>query len=103
MGRSGEIAESGKGHGMPDVPEPMVKLVRWTAEPAAAQVLRSTAAAVIAYQVAVWLLPQPAPLTAPLTALLVVQVTLYSTLRPGRSGASKACAVRMAGSTSKKQ
>lgn len=83
MGRSGEIAESGKGHGMPDVPEPMVKLVRWTAEPAAAQVLRSTAAAVIAYQVAVWLLPQPAPLTAPLTALLVVQVTLYSTLRTG--------------------
>ncbi|MEE4542779.1 aromatic acid exporter family protein [Streptomyces sp. V4-01] len=68
---------------MPDVPEPMVKLVRWTAEPAAAQVLRSTAAAVIAYQVAVWLLPQPAPLTAPLTALLVVQVTLYSTLRTG--------------------
>jgi hypothetical protein len=61
----------------------MVKLVRWTAEPAAAQVLRSTAAAVIAYQVAVWLLPQPAPLTAPLTALLVVQVTLYSTLRTG--------------------
>jgi hypothetical protein len=61
----------------------MVKLVRWTAEPAAAQILRSTAAAVIAYQVAVWLLPQPAPLTAPLTALLVVQVTLYSTLRTG--------------------
>jgi hypothetical protein len=61
----------------------MVKLVRWTAEPAAAQILRSTAAAVIAYQVAVWLLPQPAPLTAPLTALLVVQVTLYSTLTAG--------------------
>jgi uncharacterized membrane protein YgaE (UPF0421/DUF939 family) len=61
----------------------MVKLVRWTAEPASAQVLRSTAAAVIAYQVAVWLLPQPAPLTAPLTALLVVQVTLYSTLTTG--------------------
>jgi hypothetical protein len=61
----------------------MVKLVRWTAEPAAAQLLRSTTAAVIAYQVAVWLLPQPAPLTAPLTALLVVQVTLYSTLRTG--------------------
>lgn len=68
---------------MPDVPEPMVKLVRWTAEPATAQILRSTAAAVIAFQVAVWLLPQPAPLTAPLTALLVVQVTLYSTLRMG--------------------
>lgn len=80
---SGEIAESGKGPGMPDVPEPMVKLVRWTAEPAAAQTLRSTAAAVIAYLAAHWLLPQPAPLTAPLTALLVVQVTLYSTFITG--------------------
>ncbi|MEU6852226.1 aromatic acid exporter family protein [Actinacidiphila alni] len=68
---------------MPDVPEPMVKLVRWTTEPVATQTLRSTAAAVIAYVAAVWLLPQPAPLTAPLTALLVVQVTLYSTLTTG--------------------
>ncbi|WP_405578823.1 FUSC family protein [Streptomyces sp. NBC_01190] len=68
---------------MPEVPEPMVKAVRWTTEPAAAQIARSTAAAVIAYQVAVWLTPQPAPLTAPLTALLVVQVTLYSTLTTG--------------------
>jgi hypothetical protein len=70
---------------MPDVPEPMVKLVRWSAEPAAAQILRSAAASVIAYVVAVWLLPNPAPLTAPLTALLVVQVTLYSTLTTGIS------------------
>lgn len=61
----------------------MVKLVRWSAEPAAAQILRSTTAAVIAFVVAVWLLPNPAPLTAPLTALLVVQVTLYSTLTTG--------------------
>jgi hypothetical protein len=68
---------------MPDVPEPVVKLVRWSTEPAAAQILRSTTASVIAYAVAVWLLPQPAPLTAPLTALLVVQVTLYSTLTTG--------------------
>lgn len=68
---------------MPEVPEPMVKLVRWTTEPAAAQTVRSTAAAVIAYVAAVWLTPQPAPLTAPLTALLVVQVTLYSTLTTG--------------------
>jgi len=80
---SSEIAASGKGHGMPDVPEPMVKLVRWTAEPAAAQLVRSTAAAVISYLAAVWLTPQPAPLTAPLTALLVVQVTLYSTFITG--------------------
>jgi uncharacterized membrane protein YccC len=63
----------------------MVKLVRWTAEPASAQILRSTAASVIAFVVADWLLPHPAPLTAPLTALLVVQVTLYSTLTTGIS------------------
>ncbi|WP_225847197.1 aromatic acid exporter family protein [Streptomyces sp. HPF1205] len=68
---------------MPDVPEPVVKLVRWSTEPAAVQILRSTAASVIAYAVAVWLLPHPAPLTAPLTALLVVQVTLYSTVTTG--------------------
>ncbi|SEG74750.1 Aromatic acid exporter family member 1 [Actinacidiphila yanglinensis] len=68
---------------MPDVPEPMVKLVRWTAEPVAAQIIRSTAAAVFAYLAAIWLLPQPVPLTAPLTALLVVQVTLYSTFMTG--------------------
>ncbi|MEE1800843.1 MULTISPECIES: aromatic acid exporter family protein [unclassified Streptomyces] len=49
-------------------------------EPIVAQTLRSTAAATIAYVVAVWLSSEPAPLTAPLTALLVVQVTLYSTL-----------------------
>lgn len=61
----------------------MIKLVQRTTEPVAAQTLRSTAAAVIAYSVAVWLLPQPAPLTAPLTALLVVQVTLYATLTTG--------------------
>jgi len=68
---------------MPDVPEPVVKLVRWSTEPAAVQIVRSTAAAVIAYVVALWLTPQPAPLTAPLTALLVVQVTLYSTFTTG--------------------
>lgn len=44
------------------------------------QTLRSTAAATLAYIVALWLSSEPAPLTAPLTALLVVQVTLYSTL-----------------------
>jgi Aromatic acid exporter family member 1 len=68
---------------MPDVPEPMIKLVRWTTEPVTTQIARSTAASVIAYVAAVWLLPQSAPLTAPLTALLVVQVTLYSTLTTG--------------------
>ncbi|MFF1448330.1 aromatic acid exporter family protein [Streptomyces sp. NPDC058274] len=49
-------------------------------EPVVVQALRSTAAATIAYVVAVRLSPEPAPLTAPLTALLVVQVTLYATL-----------------------
>lgn len=61
----------------------MIKLVRRTTEPVAAQTLRSTGAAVIAYAVATATLSQPAPLTAPLTALLVVQVTLYATLTTG--------------------
>ncbi|MFH8475484.1 aromatic acid exporter family protein [Streptomyces sp. NPDC018000] len=68
---------------MPGVSEPVIKLVRRTTEPVGAQTVRSTAAAVIAYVVAVWTLPHPAPLTAPLTALLVVQVTLYATLTTG--------------------
>ncbi|WP_326701444.1 aromatic acid exporter family protein [Streptomyces sp. NBC_01754] len=72
---------------MPGVtaPAPVVKLVQRTTEPAAAQVLRSTTAAVISFAVAEWALPEPhpAPLTAPLTALLVVQVTLYATLTTG--------------------
>ncbi|MGW6858396.1 FUSC family protein [Streptomyces xanthophaeus] len=49
-------------------------------EPVAVQALRSTAAAVISYVVALRLSSEPNPLTAPLTALLVVQVTLFSTL-----------------------
>ncbi|MFI8004936.1 aromatic acid exporter family protein [Streptomyces sp. NPDC086010] len=66
-------------------PAPVVKLVKRTTEPAATQTLRSTAAAVIAFAVAEWVLPDPhpSPLTAPLTALLVVQVTLYATLTTG--------------------
>lgn len=70
---------------MPDVTTaPVFKLVRRTREPVAVQTLRSTGAAVIAYVVALAMLPaQPAPLTAPLTALLVVQVTLYATLTTG--------------------
>ncbi|THA34873.1 hypothetical protein E6R18_06490 [Streptomyces sp. A1277] len=65
---------------MPGVAEPVIKLVRRTTEPVAAQTLRSTGAAVIAYAVATATLTEPAPLTAPLTALLVVQVTLYATV-----------------------
>jgi uncharacterized membrane protein YccC len=43
--------------------------------------LRSTIAAVLAYEVARQLLPGPAPLLAPLTCLLVAQVTVFETLR----------------------
>ncbi|WP_046775808.1 FUSC family protein [Streptomyces yangpuensis] len=56
------------------------RVVRRHREPVAVQALRSTAAAVISYVVALRLSSEPNPLTAPLTALLVVQVTLYSTL-----------------------
>ncbi|MFJ7999290.1 aromatic acid exporter family protein [Streptomyces sp. NPDC096310] len=59
---------------------PVAELVKWRREPVVAQTLRSSAAATIAYVVALRLSSEPAPLTAPLTALLVVQVTLYSTL-----------------------
>ncbi|MEW2414706.1 aromatic acid exporter family protein [Streptomyces sp. NPDC046866] len=57
-----------------------LRVVRRRREPVAVQALRSTAAAVISYVVALRLSSEPSPLTAPLTALLVVQVTLYSTL-----------------------
>ncbi|MFD5411544.1 aromatic acid exporter family protein [Streptomyces nojiriensis] len=56
------------------------RVARSRREPVAVQALRSTAAAVISYVVALRLSSEPSPLTAPLTALLVVQVTLYSTL-----------------------
>ncbi|MGK5547602.1 aromatic acid exporter family protein [Streptomyces sp. URMC 127] len=65
---------------MPGLRDPLTMLVRRGREPAVVQTVRSTAAAVISYVVALWLSREPAPLTAPLTALLVVQVTLYSTL-----------------------
>ncbi|MBF6047486.1 hypothetical protein GO001_19975 [Streptomyces sp. NRRL B-1677] len=68
---------------MPGLRDPLTMLVRRGREPAVVQTVRSTAAAVIAYVVALWLSREPAPLTAPLTALLVVQVTLYSTLTTG--------------------
>ncbi|MFF1476864.1 aromatic acid exporter family protein [Streptomyces sp. NPDC058301] len=68
---------------MPEFTDPLVHLARRRREPAVAQTLRSTAAAVISYVVALQLSSEPAPLTAPLTALLVVQVTLYTTLITG--------------------
>ncbi|WP_405825055.1 aromatic acid exporter family protein [Streptomyces sp. NBC_01390] len=61
----------------------VVRLVRKRHEPVVVQSLRSTAAATIAYVVALRFSPEAAPLTAPLTALLVVQVTLYATLTTG--------------------
>ncbi|MFF8970118.1 FUSC family protein [Streptomyces sp. NPDC014995] len=62
---------------------PLVRFVRRHREPVVVQALRSSAAATIAYVVALRLSPEAAPLTAPLTALLVVQVTLYATLTNG--------------------
>lgn len=61
----------------------LLHLVRRHREPAVVQAVRSTAAAVVSYVVALRLSSEPAPLTAPLTALLVVQVTLYTTLTTG--------------------
>lgn len=52
-------------------------------DPVVVQMLRSTAAATVAYVIALHLSPEKAPLTAPLTALLVVQVTLFATLTNG--------------------
>jgi hypothetical protein len=63
--------------------EPLRDLVRRHREPAVVQTVRSTAAAVVSYVIALQLSGEALPLTAPLTALLVVQVTLYSTLTTG--------------------
>ncbi|MER5726789.1 aromatic acid exporter family protein [Streptomyces sp. NPDC002138] len=66
---------------MPEMINRLVtRVARRRREPVAVQALRSTAAAVVSYAVALRLSSEPSPLTAPLTALLVVQVTLYSTL-----------------------
>ncbi|NBM16930.1 aromatic acid exporter family protein [Streptomyces sp. GC420] len=71
---------------MPEVREvarPWTEVRKWHREPVVVQTLRSTAAATIAYVVALRFSSEAAPLTAPLTALLVVQVTLYATLTTG--------------------
>ncbi|WP_437086264.1 aromatic acid exporter family protein [Streptomyces sp. enrichment culture] len=68
---------------MPQMISTLSRFARRHREPVAVQALRSTAAAVISYVIALRLSSEPAPLTAPLTALLVVQVTLYSTLTTG--------------------
>ncbi|WP_307168760.1 aromatic acid exporter family protein [Streptomyces sp. B3I7] len=59
------------------------QVAKWHRDPVIVQSVRSTAAATVAYVVALRLSPERLPLTAPLTALLVVQVTLYSTLTTG--------------------
>jgi hypothetical protein len=59
------------------------RIAKWRQVPEVVQAVRSTAAATVAYVVAVRLSPEPVPLTAPLTALLVVQVTLYATITTG--------------------
>lgn len=60
------------------------RLMKRRRDPVVVQALRSSAAATIAYVLALRLSPDDAPpLTAPLTALLVVQVTLYATLTNG--------------------
>ncbi|MFE2142555.1 aromatic acid exporter family protein [Streptomyces sp. NPDC059456] len=68
---------------MPEVIVTVRSLARRRRDPVVVQAVRSTAAAVVSYVVALWLSNEPAPLTAPLTALLVVQVTLYTTLTTG--------------------
>ncbi|MCX9190673.1 hypothetical protein C3Y87_04450 [Carbonactinospora thermoautotrophica] len=58
-----------------------LRLIRRHAQPTAVFITRLTVTAVLAYLVALWLPGSPRPLLAPLTALLVVQFTLYQTLR----------------------
>src|SRR5215470_14945032 len=60
---------------------PVSAIMKRYRDPAVVVTLRSTAAATIAYLVALKLSNESAPLNAPLTALLVTQVTVYSTFR----------------------
>ncbi|MFE5599266.1 aromatic acid exporter family protein [Streptomyces coelicoflavus] len=66
-----------------DAARAALRRVKWLRDPMVVQAFRSAAAASIAYVIAVRLTPDKSapPLTAPLTALLVVQVTLYATLK----------------------
>ncbi|WP_107101217.1 FUSC family protein [Streptacidiphilus griseoplanus] len=68
---------------MPPVAESVLEVARRHHDPVVVQTVRATVAAMLAYQAALWLTNDPAPLLAPLTALLVVQVTLYATLTNG--------------------
>ncbi len=56
-------------------------VVRQRAQPSAVTIIRLTCTAVFAYLLALALTNAPRPVLAPLTALLVVQVSLYQTVR----------------------
>src|SRR5271167_2737073 len=56
-------------------------LVRQRAQPAAATIVRLVITAVFAYLLALLIPGASRPVLAPLTALLVVQVSIYQTLR----------------------
>jgi hypothetical protein len=58
-----------------------MRVARRQGQPMAVFVTRLTVTAVLAYGLALWLQPSPVPLLAPLTALLVLQVSLYKTVR----------------------
>ena len=58
-----------------------LNLVRHRAQPTAATIVRLTVTAVFAYLLALLIPSTPRPVLAPLTALLVVQVSIYQTLR----------------------
>ncbi|GII90123.1 FUSC family protein [Sinosporangium siamense] len=60
---------------------PPVRLATRRAQPTVVFILRLTLTATAAYLIATWLPGAEVPLLAPLTALLVVQVTLYKTIR----------------------
>lgn len=68
---------------MPSIRQPLTFLVAGQRDPVVVQGVRSTLAAVLAYVVALQVVPNPTPLLAPLTALLVVQVTVFATLTTG--------------------
>ncbi|MBO2443862.1 FUSC family protein [Actinomadura nitritigenes] len=59
----------------------LLHLKRFRGRPNAAMIGRLVLTAVVAYELAVWSLGTSRPLLAPLTALLVLQATLYQTLR----------------------
>ncbi|MCW2941883.1 MAG: rane protein-like protein [Actinomycetia bacterium] len=62
-------------------PAEQLRLVRRRTQPTLLFILRLVITAVLAYVIALRLQGNPAPLLAPLTALLVVQVSLYQTIR----------------------